>query len=73
MMAGTMFYPGVMVAWVVFGGLGMIYVAYGKWKDLWQPKALGFALMFFPYVVTDALWLWIVGGVLTFAIPFARD
>ena len=40
-----MFEPNVIVAWVVFGGLGMIYVSYGKWKDLWQPKALGFTPM----------------------------
>jgi len=61
-------------AWVIFGGLGMIYVAYGKWKDLWQPKALGFALMFYPYIVpSGGWWLWGVGIVLTLAIPFARD
>jgi hypothetical protein len=50
--------PNIVVAWVVFGGLGMIYVAYGKWKDLWQPKALGFGLMFFPYFVSSSMWLW---------------
>ena len=68
-----MFEPNVIVAWVVFGGLGMIYVSYGKWKDLWQPKALGFTLMFFPYLVKDSMWLWIIGGILSCAIPFARD
>ncbi|MGJ8678056.1 MAG: hypothetical protein ACSHX0_11105 [Akkermansiaceae bacterium] len=68
-----MFDPYIITAWVVFSGLGMIYVAYGKWKDLWQPKALGFILMFYPYLVKDPLWLWIVGGVLSLAVFFARD
>ncbi len=65
--------PNIVVAWVVFGGLGMIYVAYGKWKDLWQPKALGFGLMFFPYFVSSSMWLWIIGGILSLAIFVARD
>lgn len=65
--------PYDILAWVVFGGLGMIYVAYGKWKDLWQPKALGFALMFFPYVIPSGAWLWSVGTLLTLAIFVARD
>lgn len=68
-----MFDPNIIVAWVVFSGLGMIYVAYGKWKDLWQPKALGFALMFYPYIVRDSLWLWIIGGVLSLAVLVAKD
>lgn len=51
----------------------MIYVAYGKWKDLWQPKALGFALMFYPYVVSGQSWLWGIGVALTLAIVVARD
>lgn len=65
--------PNVIVAWVVFGGLGMIYVAYGKWKDLWQPKALGFGLMFFAYFIPTGFWLWTVGAILTLAIFVARD
>ncbi|MBT8044174.1 MAG: hypothetical protein KJO79_04415 [Verrucomicrobiae bacterium] len=68
-----MFDPYVILAWVVFGGLGMIYFAYGKWKDLWQPKALGVGLMVYPYFVSDPIWIWIVGGLLTVAIFFARD
>ena len=68
-----MFDPYVIVAWVVFGGLGMIYVSYGKWKDLWQPKALGVGLMVYPYFISHPIWIWVVGGVLTLAIFFARD
>ena len=51
----------------------MIYVAYGRWKDLWQPKALGVALMVFPYFISTGFWLWLVGSVLTLAIVIARD
>lgn len=68
-----MFEPNVIIAWVLFGSLGMIYVAYGKWKDLWQPKALGFALMIYPYFTPNQTWLWGIGTVLTLAIFLARD
>ena len=68
-----MFDPNTIIAWVVFGSIGMIYVGYGKLKDLWQPKALGFGLMFYPYVVSGQAWLWGMGVVLTLAIFFARD
>ncbi len=68
-----MFDPNTIIAWVIFGSIGMIYVAYGKWKDLWQPKALGFALMFYPYVVSGQSWLWGIGVALTLAIVVARD
>ncbi|MBK1832255.1 hypothetical protein JIN77_16070 [Verrucomicrobiaceae bacterium R5-34] len=68
-----MFDPATIVAWVIFGSLGMIYVAYGKWKDLWQPKALGFGLMFYPYFTSGTAWLWGIGTVLTLAIFLARD
>jgi len=68
-----MFNANIIVAWVVFGSIGTIYWGYGKWKDLWQPKALGVALMVYPYIVSDEIWLWGVGVVLTGAIFFARD
>ena len=65
--------PNTIVAWVIFGSIGMIYFGYGKWKDLWQPKALGVGLMFYPYVVSGPALLWGIGTVLTLAIFFARD
>ncbi len=68
-----MFDTSRIISYVLFGGLGMIYVSYGKWKDLWQPKALGFALMFYPYVIRDSLWVWIIGIALSLAIFIARD
>jgi len=65
--------PYDILAWVIFGSFGMVYVAYGKWKDLWQPKLLGFGLMFLPYFVSSSMWLWIIGGILSLAIFVARD
>lgn len=40
-----MFDPYTILAWVIFGCIGVVYVAYGKWKDLWQPKVLGLRLL----------------------------
>lgn len=68
-----MFDPSTILAWLIFGSIGMIYVAYGKWKDLGQPKVLGFALMFYPYFISGEIWLWGVGTILSLAIFFARD
>ncbi|HCC21712.1 MAG TPA: hypothetical protein DEP88_10750 [Verrucomicrobiales bacterium] len=68
-----MFDPYDILAWVIFGSFGMVYVAYGKWKDLWQPKLLGFGLMFLPYFTPSGFWLWTVGVILLFAIFIARD
>jgi len=65
--------PYDILAWVIFGSFGMVYVAYGKWKDLWQPKLLGFGLMFLPYFTSSGFWLWTVGVILLFAIFIARD
>ena len=63
----------VIYAWVVFGSLGMIYWAYGKMKDWWQPKVLGAGLMVYPYFVSGEFSLWTVGGVLAILIFFTRD
>ena len=63
----------VIIAWVVFSCLGMVYWGYGKMKDWWQPKALGVALMTFPYFVSGETMLWSVGGVLASLIFFTRD
>ena len=69
-----MFDPNIIIAWVVFGSIGTIYFGYGKWKDLWQPKVLGVALMCYPYVAPSGnAWTWGIGMVLTLAIFFARD
>ncbi|MFK7911072.1 MAG: hypothetical protein AB8F34_10810 [Akkermansiaceae bacterium] len=68
-----MFDPSAILAWFIFGCIGMIYVAYGRWKDLWQPKALGVVLMFFPYFISTGFWLWAVGTILTLAIFVAKD
>lgn len=62
-----------LLGWVLFGGIGMIACAWGKMKGYWQPWVLGVVLMVFPYFVGHGLWLWIIGGVLTALLPFARD
>lgn len=62
-----------LVGWILFSALGTIYFAWGKLKDLWQPKVLAVALMFFPYFINKGVWMWVVGLTLAAAIVFARD
>lgn len=64
---------GDILAWILFGSIGMLACAWGKMKGLWQPWVIGFVLMIYPYFFAQGLWLWVIGIVLTLLLPFARD
>ena len=64
---------GDLLGWLLFGSIGMIFCAWGKLKDRWQPWVLGIALMVFPYFITGGPWMWGVGTVLAVLIFFAKD
>ena len=61
------------LAWVIFGGIGIVACAWGKMKGYWQPWVLGFALGIYPYFVAHGVWVWVIGIVLTALLPFARE
>ena len=55
------FNPYNLLAGLIFGTIGWGAFSYGKKLDLWQPRAIGVALMVYPYLICNAWLLWGVG------------
>ena len=49
------------LAGIIFGILGWGAFSYGKKLELWQPRAIGLALMLYPYFIYNKWLVWIVG------------
>jgi len=64
------FNPYNILAGLVFGAIGWGAFAYGKKLDLWQPRAIGVALMVYPYFFSNAWVLWGAGVGLMVALWF---
>ena len=47
-----------LLAGLIFGMIGLGAFSYGKKLDLWQPRAIGAALMAYPYFVSNGWLLW---------------
>jgi hypothetical protein len=54
---------------VVFGAIGAGYFLYGKRQQEGVPMLCGFALMVFPYFVSSAWALFVIGALLM-SVPF---
>jgi hypothetical protein len=58
------------IVWnILFGAIGAGYFLYGKRQHEGVPMFCGFALMVFPYFVSSAWALFLIGALLM-AIPF---
>lgn len=55
------FNPYNILAGIVFGTIGWGAFSYGKRLELWQPRAIGVAMMVYPYLIGNAWLLWGVG------------
>lgn len=60
--------PGALLAWLLFGAIGMAALFYARKMAAFKPAILGVALMAYPYFVSDTLWLWGIGVALTVAL-----
>lgn len=58
------FNPYNLIAGFVFGTIGWGAFAYGRRLDLWQPRAIGVALMLYPYFIGHHILIWVVGVLL---------
>lgn len=67
------FNPYNILAGLVFGTIGWGAFSYGKKLDLWQPRAIGLALMVYPYLFSNAWLLWGVGIGLMVLLWFHHD
>lgn len=58
-----------LVVYVVFGAIGMGYCMYGKRQKMVVPLFCGLGLMGYPYFVSNAILLVVIGCVLL-VLPF---
>ena len=58
---------------LLFGSVGFVAFVYGKKMSLWQPMALGFALMGYTYLMPNDTAVYLVGAALTAALFVFRD
>lgn len=65
-----MFHPYNILAGILFGGVGMASLAYGKRLGLWQPVAIGLALMGYPWLVSGVWLTWGIGTALCVLLWF---
>lgn len=49
------------LAGIIFGIIGWGSYSYGKKLELWQPRAIGLALMIYPYFIYNKWLVWIIG------------
>jgi len=54
---------------VLFGGIGMAYIVYGKKQKKVVPLCAGVALCVFPYFVTNT-YLFVLVGAALLAVPY---
>jgi hypothetical protein len=62
-----------MLGGMLFGSVGFIAFVYGKKQQYYRTLGVGIVLMVYPYFVSNALWLYILGVVLCSVLYFWRD
>jgi hypothetical protein len=67
------FSTGQVLAWVVFGLIGMAAFRFGKKEGRPKTMVVAGALMVYPYFVSSALWLWLIGLALSGALFVYKD
>lgn len=55
------FNPHTLLAGFIFGMIGWGAYRYGSRLELWQPRAIGAALMAYPYFISHRVVVWAVG------------
>lgn len=65
--------PAYLAGSLLFSIVGFVGYRYGKKASLNTPKWIGVALMFYPYVITNTLLLYLVGCGLCVCLYLYRD
>jgi hypothetical protein len=73
MFDAEMFNGYTILAGLVFGTLGWGAIRYGRALERWKPVGIGLALMFYPWFVTNRIWVWVVGAGLLTLLWFHHD
>ncbi len=61
---------GTLFGSILFGSIGLGAFIYGKKQGQARPLAVGIALMVFPYFVTKAWLMYLVGALITVLLFF---
>ncbi len=64
---------GRIIAGFIWSGIGLAAFVYGKGESSLRIMLIGGALMVFPYVVTNMLAIYAIGGLLTAALFIPHD
>ena len=70
---GCDFSPAKIAAYIIFGAVGFVAFIYGKKNAFWRPMVIGIALMAYPYFISGALMLYLIGIALTALLYFWRE
>ncbi len=62
-----------LLANLLFSGIGFVAFTYGKKMGQPKPAIIGVGLMCYPWFVSNALWLFVVGTALTALLFVFRD
>ena len=65
--------PAYIVGVVLFSLIGIAAFSYGRKTQRPRAKWIGLALMLYPYIVSDTVWMFVVGAALCGALWFWRD
>lgn len=68
-----MFEPYTILAGFIFGTIGWGAWRYGSSLERWKPKAIGAALVAYPWFVTHRIWVWVIGVALIGLLWFQHD
>lgn len=62
-----------LICGVLFGGIGFVAFVYGKKRASFKPMVIGVLLMGYPYFISNAVALYLIGIILTAALFIFRD
>jgi hypothetical protein len=61
------------LAYLIFGMIGLVAFGYGKKNKVMRPLIIGIALMVYPYFISGTFLLYFIGIALTAALYFWRE
>ena len=70
---GGGFSLGILIAGMIFSGIGFVAFIYGKSRANFKLMAVGGALFIYPYFVPGAVMSWAIGIVLTIVLYLCRE
>ena len=62
-----------LIGGLIFGGVGLVALVYGKKQASFEAMIIGIALMAYPYFVGNTILLYLIGTVLTALLFIFRD